>query len=113
MKLSCAMPILGLSTCIKLHYIEKNVITFRKEKIIEEVNEPRDGAHHLVIVEKKDKTLRICLNPQDLNKYLKKEQYLIPTIEDVTIKLQLNRKYCSFNTPFGIYQFIRMPFGVS
>lgn len=96
-------------------------------------NEAREWTHNLVIVEKKNGTLRVCLDPDELNKHIKKQQYLIPNVEDILNKLQgatffsvldikdgfyhidldeESRKLCSFNTPFGVFQFNRMPFGI-
>ena len=58
-----------------------------KHKVIQKVNKPTDWAHNLVIVEKKDGSLRLCLNPRDLNKATKRENFQIPTVEDVTCRL--------------------------
>lgn len=106
--------------------IEKNIIS--------KVNEPRDWVHNLVIIEKSDGTLRLCLDPRNLNKYVKKEQHLIPTLNEILPKLnnakyfsvldlkegfyqveldEESRKLCTFATPFGSFNFNRLPFGLS
>ena len=41
----------------------------------------------MLIVEKKDKTLRLCLDPRDLNVAIKREHYMLPTCEDVISKM--------------------------
>lgn len=86
-----------------------------------------------MIVEKKDNSLRVCLDPQDLNRAIKREHVQIPTFEDIASRLG-GKKYftildqkdaywqvrlteessylCTFNTPFGWYRFWRMPFGI-
>ena len=38
----------------------------------------------IVVVPKKDGTLRICLDPKDLNGAIQREHYQLPTIEDIT-----------------------------
>ena len=86
-----------------------------------------------MIVEKKDKSLRLCQGPLDLNKYVKKEYHRPPSVEE--IYSQLNEKkiftiidmtdcywhkkldkelslFCTFNTPFGRWKFNRLPFGL-
>ena len=41
----------------------------------------------MVVVPKKDGTLRICLDPKDLNKAILREHYPLPTIEDIATRL--------------------------
>lgn len=103
--------------------LKRTIDLIVEKKILEKVNEPRDWVHNLVVVEKKNKSLRLCLDPQAINQVIKREQYLIPTVEEVTsklegaeffsvldlkdgfwqVKLEKNsRKFCAFNTPFGI-----------
>ena len=101
--------------------------------VIEKVNGPTDWVNSLVIVMKKNKKLRVCLDPSDLNKAIRREHYPMKTVEDVVSRmpkaqyftvLDANHGYwqvplcsessklCTFNTPFGRYAFKRLPFGV-
>jgi len=103
-------------------------------QVIQRVEGPVEWAHNIVIIEKPDKTLRLCLDPKDLNNVLKKEPYEIPTFEEIATKFN-NKRYfsvldlkdgfyqvkldkkssdlCTFSTPFGCYKFLRLPFGLS
>ncbi|XP_044757048.1 uncharacterized protein K02A2.6-like [Coccinella septempunctata] len=96
--------------------------------------EPTDWVNNIVITEKKDKNLRICLDPSDLNKCLKREHYQIPSPDQILASLN-NKKYfsvldlrdsfyqipldeessklCTFATPYGRYRFLRLPFGIN
>ena len=78
--------------------------------------------------------IRICLDPKDLNKAIQRENYLLPTIEDIATRLHgakvftkldvrsgfwhiaLDEKssyLTTFHTPFGRYRWNRVPFGIS
>jgi hypothetical protein len=102
--------------------------------IIVKRDEPTDWVNSLLVVEKKNKTLRLCLDPRDLNRYIKREHYLIPTCDDVIMHFHGKRIFtvidmkdsfwqvaldepssllCTFNSPFGRYSFRRLPFGIS
>ncbi|CAB3978564.1 Hypothetical predicted protein [Paramuricea clavata] len=63
----------------------------------------------LVIVEKKDGSLRLCLEPKDLNNSIKRGHYKAPSAESISNHLSGKKL---FNTPFGRYKFNRMPFGI-
>ena len=52
-------------------------------KIIQAVNETTDGVNNLVLVEKPDGLLRICIDPKEINKAINDPQYVHPTAEDV------------------------------
>jgi hypothetical protein len=105
-----------------------------RDGVIIKRDEPTDWVNSLLIVEKKNKSLRLCLDPRNLNTYIKREHYLIPTCEDVTAHLHGKKLYsvidmkdsfwqvvldeessrlCTFNTPFGRYSFCRLAFGIS
>ncbi|CAC5381940.1 E3 ubiquitin-protein ligase DTX4 [Mytilus coruscus] len=59
------------------------------------VDEPTDWVSSLVVVEKpKTGKLRICLDPRNLNKAIKREHFALPTIEDITTRLT-GAKYLS------------------
>ena len=104
-----------------------------KSDIICKVDEPASWASNLVIVEKPDKTLRICLDPCELNKAIITPHFLIPTMEDARrvlanksffsvldlragfLQVQLDKEssdLCTFSTIFGFFKYKRLPFGL-
>lgn len=97
-------------------------------------NEDLEWVHNLVVREKPDGKLRVCLDPKELNAILKPEVYPIPRSEEINAKLagkkfftvldckegfyhivldEASSKLCTFNTVFGCYRFLRLPFGLS
>ena len=52
-------------------------------KVITPVKEPTDWVSSLVVVEKKNKKLLICIDPRDLNTYIKRSHYPLPTFDQI------------------------------
>ena len=105
-----------------------------KEGIITPVEEPTDWVSSLAYSRKANGKLRICLDPKDLNAAIKRDHYKTPTVEEITHELAGSRKFTkldgtssylcivldyesslltTFNTPWGRYRFIRLPFGLA
>ena len=59
----------------------KATLDLVKQQIIAPVTEPTPWINSMVVVPKKNGTLRICLDPKDLNCYTQREHYQLPTIE--------------------------------
>ena len=55
--------------------------------VLEKVNQPTEWVSGIVITEKKNGSLRICIDPQQLIKALHRSIYPMPTIEDVLPRL--------------------------
>ncbi|KAL4083841.1 hypothetical protein QTP88_029157 [Uroleucon formosanum] len=104
------------------------------EKVIREINEPTEWVNRLVIVEKKNGSMRLCLDPRDLNENIIREYCVIPTLSDLSSKLKNARvfsvfdlkdgfwqikldldssKLCTFGSMFGTFCFNRLPFGIN
>ena len=102
--------------------------------IIDKVDGPTDWVSNLVIVEKPNGKLRVCLDPRDLNQAIKRQHYQLPTAEDILCQMagvkyfskleassgywqlkldEESSKLLAFHTPFGRYKFKRLPFGVN
>eukprot|EP00057_Strongylocentrotus_purpuratus_P007302 XP_011661776.1 PREDICTED: uncharacterized protein K02A2.6-like [Strongylocentrotus purpuratus] len=100
--------------------------------ILRKVSIPTDWVSNIVLVRKPGK-LRICLDPRDLNRALKRPHYLMPTMDDILPKLAEAKVFSvldakdgfwqvkltersslltTFATPFGRYRWTRMPFGI-
>ncbi|XP_056013214.1 uncharacterized protein K02A2.6-like [Ostrea edulis] len=96
--------------------------------------EATDWVNSLVIVEKKNGNLRLCLDPKDLNKAIKRQHFKIPTVQEIASQLNGKSLYtildekdgyhqveldtetsylCTFQTLFGRYRYKRLPFGIS
>ena len=95
--------------------------------------EPTEWVNSLVYRRKANGQLRICLDPKDLNKAIRRDYHVTPTLEEIQPKFN-GAKYFSipdaksgywnveldepssylatFNSPFGRYRFLRMPFGL-
>lgn len=90
-------------------------------------------ASQVVLVPKKDKSLRLCIDYRELNKLTVKEHYPLPVIDDYLARLhgknyftcldlkagfhhvkiaEESIKYTSFVTPDNQMEFVRMPFGL-
>ncbi|XP_026318556.1 uncharacterized protein K02A2.6-like [Hyposmocoma kahamanoa] len=105
-----------------------------KMSVIRKVSHPTSWVNAIVVAAKKDGSLRICLDPRPLNRAIRRAHYPLPTITDIAIKLE-GAKYfskldarsgfwmvqiteqsadlCTFGTPFGRYQFLRLPYGIN
>ena len=104
-----------------------------KEGIITEVKEHTEWINSIVPVMKSNGSLRLCLDPKDLNKAIKRNQWYSRTIDDILPELAKS-KYKTlkdvssgywhivldlasslltmFNTPWGKYRWLRLPFGL-
>ena len=110
----------------ELNDMEKNGV------IIRETN-PTDWVNSIVIIDNGTK-LRVCIDLRDLNKALKRQHYPLPTVEEVSTRLAGSKvfsvldatkgfwqlrfdkessKLLTFNTCFGRYRYLRLPFSVS
>ncbi|XP_030745261.1 uncharacterized protein K02A2.6-like [Sitophilus oryzae] len=114
--------------------LKKHLDALVNKGIIAKHQGPTEWLSNLVIIEKSDKTLRVCLDPKNLNEVLEREYFEIPTLEEICVKLK-NKSYftvldfkdgfyqveldlessklCAFGTPFGVYRFLRLPFGLN
>ena len=102
------------------------LLVFHSSLLLVRVDEPSDWVHNLVIVEKKNRNLCLCLDPRQLNQVVKREHYRIPTVQEIASKLgsktvfstvdlkdgywqveldEASSYLCAFNTPFGQYRF--------
>ena len=105
------------------------------EGIISRVTDPGRGwVSSMCTVVKPSGKVRICLDPADLNRALKREHYPMKTLDAICDRLagakvfstldancgywmiQLDEDssdLCIFNTEFGRYKFERLPFGIN
>lgn len=113
--------------------LKSKLVELEKSNIIAKVENPTDWVSPIVIVQKKNGDLRLCLDPKSLNDNMMRSHYQLPTGDEVASKL-CNAKYfsvldanagfwmvpleekssylCTFATPFGRYRFLRLPFGI-
>ena len=98
--------------------------------MIKREEEPTDWVSSLVVTEKPNGKLRVCIDLQCLNTALKRSHYPLPVIEDILpeladvkvfskadlkdgfLQIQLDEdssKLTTFQTPWGRYRYLRMP----
>ncbi|GFW22550.1 retrovirus-related Pol polyprotein from transposon 297 [Trichonephila clavipes] len=112
--------------------VEKQIDEWLEQGIIRE--SCSDFSSPVVVCKKKDGTMRLCIDYRKLNKKIVKDRYPLPIIEEVLDKLgngkifttldlknaffhvdvdEASRKYTSFVTETGQYEFLKVPFGLS
>ena len=114
--------------------VHEKLDEFLEQGIIVPVEEPTDWVSSLAYSWKANGKLRVCLDPRDVNKAIKRDHYKIPTIEKITHQLAGSKKFTKvdgtssdlcivldyesslltmFNTPWGRYRFVRLPWGLT
>ena len=104
-----------------------------KEGIIKEVKEHTEWINSIVPVMKPNGSLRLCLDPKDLNKAIERNQWYSRTIDDILpelakskfktlqdatsgywhVVLDLDSSLLTmFNMPWGKFRWLRLPFGL-
>jgi len=104
-----------------------------ERKVLVPVTEPTQWVSSMLAIVKPNK-VRICIDPKDLNRAIRREHYQLPTIDEVASRLAGAKKFTlcdakdgfhqilldetssyltTFNSPFGRYRWARMPFGIS
>lgn len=87
-----------------------------------------------VVTRKPSDMIRLCLDPRDLNKAIRRTPYYVRTIYDAILKVSgashfrildarsgfwqvdfddKSSKVCTFSTPWGNYRWERLPFGLT
>lgn len=114
--------------------VKEKLIEMEKQNIISRSLEPSSWVSKLVVVEKPNKSVRLCLDPQSLNTSIVQDYFIIPTFNDLNSKLSNKEVFtvldlkegfwqieleeestdlCTFSTPFGCYKFNRLPYGIN
>lgn len=104
------------------------------DKVIIPITEPTDWVHPIVIAHKSNGDIRVCMDPRNLNMFIKRESFQVPTADSLFAQLagakyftlldvsqaflQLpldheSSKLCTIATPWGRYRYLRLPFGIS
>lgn len=132
-----AVPVVHPCRKIPLQMWEKlkaKIDQLENDGIISKIEEPTDWVNSLVVATKKNGDLRLCLDPRDLNKYIRRQHFKLPTREEVMARFhkakvfskidaadgffqlkldEQSRKLTTFNTPFARYCYNRLPNGIS
>ena len=72
--------------------------------MIIKVDEPTEWVSSLVVVEKPDGSIRLCLDPRDLNKVVKREHYQLPTFEEIATRLSGAHYFSKLDANKGYWQ---------
>lgn len=123
-----------LPSCL-LKSLKTELKRLEDRKSIVKVDNINENAcvNRMVIVEKPNGHVRLCLDPSDLNKIIVKKPKTLPTLEDLSFKLQGKKFFsvldltegfhhlnlseesswkCCFATPFGVYRYLVLPYGL-
>jgi len=105
-----------------------------KLEIIQRCNEPSDWVSPIVVAEKPNNQIRLCLDPRLLNKEIMREHYKLPTATEIYSRIGQSKffstldatngfhqipldvescKLTTFITPYGRYNYKRLPFGLN
>lgn len=102
--------------------------------VVRKVTHPTSWVNAIVLVAKKNGSIRVCLDPRPLNRAVRRAQYSLPTVPELAARLRgatvfsvldarcgfwmvqlddASADLCTFSTPFGRYQFLRLPYGIN
>lgn len=103
----CAKPVVQTPRRIPVAFrkrFKEALDELEKDGIIENVEQSTDWTSNVVIIEKKDNKLRICIDPSEFNRALKIEKYQIPTVEEILPEITKAKVFSTFDARSGFWQ---------
>lgn len=79
------------------------LIIMESAKIIIRVGEASEWVNSFVIVRKNNNSVRICLDPQELNNVIKSHSYKLPTLDDIMTKLSGSKFFSTLDAASGLW----------
>ena len=74
-----------------------------KLRVITQVDKPTEWVSQSVITLKKNGKVSLCLDPQELNKVLLREHYIMPTIDDILHDLRQSKVFTKVDLSSGYW----------
>ena len=71
---------------------------------LKKVTEPTEWVNSLVVVEKPNKSVRLCLDPRELNKRILRQHLPMKTAEEVAAKVKNAKVYSVLDASNGYWQ---------
>lgn len=114
--------------------VKKELERMEKSGIIKKITKPTEWVNQMAVVAKKDGSLRICIDPRNLNKFIKRPHIPFPTVDEIAARVgnakffckldaqsgfwmlpldEASSRLCTFQTLWGRYSFLRLPFGLN
>ena len=114
--------------------VKQEVDRLVQRGILMPVDQPTAWVNQMAIVEKSNGKIRICLDPQPLNRTLQREHFRLPTFEEVRPQFQSAKLFSKLDvkeafwhvsleeessllttmiTPWGRFRWTRLPFGLN
>ncbi|KAK2711938.1 hypothetical protein QYM36_012903 [Artemia franciscana] len=81
--------------------VKSELEPLEKLDIIERVVAPTKWVNSIMAVEKSDGSLRLCLDPRELNKSIQRPYYPMPTFEDIAAKIHGHNKFSKLDATSG------------
>lgn len=113
--------------------VKKELQKMEEMGVIERVSEPSPAVSPMTAVMRNAK-LRICMDPTELNKNIRRRHFPMKTVEEISAKVagakwftkldcekgfwqikvsKRTSNYLAMSTPWGRYKYLRLPFGIS
>jgi len=83
--------------------LKEELDSLTKKGILSEVKEPTDWVNSCVCVTKPNRKIRLCLDPKDLNRAIKRPHRYTPTLEDILPKLSGAKFFTILDTRSGYW----------
>ena len=84
--------------------VKTELDTLIDKEVITPVKEPTSWVSSMVVAQKKNGKIRICLDPQHLNKAIMRSHYPLPTIEEVATRLTNAKVFSVLDAKSGFWQ---------
>ena len=129
-----ATPVARRVSIPLMQKVEAELKRMKETGVIKGISEPTEWVSPIVPVVKPNGQVRICVDLKKLNQNVEIESYIIPTIDDIILKVRYSKvfskldaasgyhqiplheasaKLTTFITSFGRFYFKRIPFGIS